>query len=83
MAASAGVPRFHPGHAEMPCPRLVGEALAVAVGAFVHAEMEFVTEPNLPAIGLEVDDPRFETLVTTVAIAGRGEGVLIVVTDAT
>src|SRR5271169_274381 len=83
MAAAAGVPRLQSGHAEMLHPCLEGKTLAVAVDALVHIEVEFVTELDLPAIGLEADDPRFETLVTTVAVAGRGKGVLIVVTGAT
>ena len=82
MAAAAGVPRLHPGHVDMLCPRLVGEAFYVAVGALVDAEMEFVTEPYLTAIVLEFDDSRLETLVTSVATACRGKGVLVVVTGA-
>jgi len=54
----------------------------MAVGAFVHSQMEFMAEPDIPAFGLEGYIGRFEPLVTTVAVPGNGKCVLVVMAAA-
>ena len=81
MATTAGVPRLQSSHSEMFDPCFVGKPSGVAIRAFVHSQMEFVAELDFPSICLEGDVRRLEPFVTTVAIAGNGECVLVVMAE--
>lgn len=82
MAGAARFSLFHVGHGGLQRPGLIREDLGVAVGAFIHAEMEVVAECRVSGIGLEGYGAGLEALVALVAIAGYGECLLIVMTGA-
>ncbi len=82
VTGAAGFPLLHPPHADMLHTSLEGEDLGVAVGAFVHAEMELVAEFDVPPVGLEGYHARLEPLVAAVAVAGDGGCILAVVAGA-
>lgn len=54
----------------------------MAVGAFVHAEVEIMTEGGLASLCLENDISRFVAFVTLVALTLYGEGILAVMAGA-
>jgi len=85
-AVVTGTARFaslHAPHADVLYTRLEGEYLGVTVGAFVHAEMEFMAELGFTRICLEGDGAGFEAVVALVAVSADGKRILAVMTGTT
>ena len=68
VAGTAGLAFFHATHADLDFARLIFEQLGVAVGTFVHAEVEFVGEFGFAAVILEGDVARLQTLMAFAAV---------------
>lgn len=82
MAESTRLAVFHVCHAGLDHTRFEGENLGVAIGAFIGLQMELVAECGFATGGLPGYFARFHSLVTFIAVAGRGEGFLAVVAGA-
>ena len=83
MTGATGLAGGHVRHAEALGTGLVGKDLGVAVGTFVHFQVELVTEGRISGLDLEGDLPRGHPLVATTAVAGHCESLLVVVAGAT
>src|SRR6185369_589167 len=86
LAVVAGAAGFttliHVAHLGLERTGLEGEDLGVAVGTFVHAQVEIMAEGCITCLGLEENVARLVPLVALVALSGCGEGVLAVVAGA-
>ncbi len=82
VAGAAGFTLVHVAHGCFERAGFEREDLGVAVGAFVHAEVEFVAEVGLAPISLKENVGRLVTFVAFVALAGDSKGVLAIVAGA-
>src|SRR6185369_4300060 len=79
VTGTTGLAAFHVGHAGLQHARFEWEYPGMAISALVTLQVEVVTEVGLAARGLEGDLARFQPLVTLVAVAAGGKGILAVV----
>ena len=82
VAGAARLAPIHPLHTNAQYVGLIWEYPCVAIRAFVHAEVEFMTEFRSACVGLEGNDARLESLVAAVAIADDAGGVPAIMTGA-
>jgi len=82
VAGTARFSLFHLRHGEVFCSRLEGEQFGVAVGAFIHAKVEFMAEFGISGFGLESNVTWFETGMAFFAVATGGKCIFAVVASA-
>lgn len=82
VAVTARFPLFHLRHGEVFSSRLEGEQFSVAVGAFIHAEVEFMTEFGVAGFGFESNITWFEASMAFITVATGGKCIFAVVTTA-
>lgn len=68
VAGAAGLTFFHLAHGGVLGSCLVGEQLGVAIDAFVHAQVEVMTECGITGFGFEGDGTGGEAFVAFVAV---------------